>query len=56
LGLVDIDELASHMGHAGDLVDIAGSVEILKTGIAVSVHPAAISGQVIPGVLAFAIG
>jgi hypothetical protein len=37
------DELAPHMGHAGDLADIAGSVEILKSGIAVGMHPAGVS-------------
>ena len=39
LGFVHINELAAHMGHAGDLADIAGSVDILKTGITISVHP-----------------
>lgn len=52
---MDIDELASDMGHAGDLADGAGAVEILEPGIAVGVHPAAVSGQVILGMLTFPI-
>src|SRR5690606_1287167 len=31
---VDVDELAPDMGHAGDLADGAGSIEIFEPGIA----------------------
>ena len=50
-----VDELTPDMGHAGDLADIAGSIEFLEPGIAIGVHPAAISGKMILGVFAFAV-
>ncbi len=81
LGPVDAHELAPDMGHAGDLADLAGAVEVVEPGIAVhcpplghagmpcqaagnglranherGMHPAAISGQMIRGMPAFAIG
>jgi hypothetical protein len=52
---VDVDELAPDMGHAGDLADGAGAVEVLEPGIAVGMHPAAEAGEMILGVLALAI-
>lgn len=44
---MDIDELSPDMGHAGDLADGAGAVEILEPGITVGVHPAAEAGEVV---------
>lgn len=55
LRLVDIDELSSDMGQASDLADIAGAIQVFKSGIAVGVHPAGIFGEVIFGMLAFAV-
>ncbi len=55
LGSVDVDELAPDMGHAGDLADGAGAVEVLEPGIAVGVHPAVVSCEVVLGVLALSI-
>ena len=52
---VDVDELAPDMGHAGDLADGAGAVEVLEPGIAVGMHPAAEAGEMILGVLALAV-
>ena len=52
---VDVDEPAPDMGHAGNLADGAGAVEVFEPGIAVGMHPAGILGQVILGVLAFAV-
>ena len=40
-------------GHAGDLADGAGAIEVLEPGIAVGMHPAAVAGEVILRVLAF---
>lgn len=42
-------------GHAGDLADGAGAIEVFEPGIAVGVHPAAEPGEVILGVLALAV-
>ena len=56
LCLVDIDELAPDVGGAGDLADLAGPIQVFKPGIAVGVHPAGLFGQVILGMLAFAVG
>ena len=56
LGFVHIDELAPDLGEAGDFADIAGPIQIFESGIAVGVHPAGIFGQMIFGVLAFAVG
>ena len=55
LGAMDVDELTPDMGHAGHLADIAGTVEILEPGIAVSVHPALIFCEMALWVLPFAI-
>ena len=55
LRAVDVDELAPDMGHAGDLADRSGPIEILEPGIAVGVHPAAEASEVILGVLTFPI-
>ena len=44
---MDVDELAPDMGHAGDLADGAGAVEVLKAGIAVGMHPPAEAGEVV---------
>ena len=52
---MDVDELAPDMGHAGDFSDRPGSVEIFEPGIAIGMHPAAVSGEVILRVLALAI-
>ena len=52
---MDIDELSPDMGHAGDLADGAGAVEILEPGITVGVHPAAEAGEVVLGMLALAV-
>ena len=38
LRLEDIGELAPDMGHAGDFIDITGSVELVEPGIAVRMH------------------
>jgi hypothetical protein len=48
---VDFDELAPDMGHAGNLADGSGAIEILKPGIAIGMHPAAESDEMILGVL-----
>jgi len=32
---VEVDELAPDMSHAGDLVDVAGPVDVLEPGIAI---------------------
>ncbi len=42
-------------GQAGDLADLAGAIQVYEPGIAVRVHPAGTLGQVILGVLAFAV-
>ena len=52
---VYVDELAPDMGDAGDLADGAGTVEVLEASIAIGMHPAAISGEVILRVLALAV-
>lgn len=43
------------MRHAGDFADGPGAVEVLEPGIAVGMHPAAETGEMILGVLAFAV-
>lgn len=53
---MDVDELAPDMSHASDLTDTAGTVKFLEAGIAVRVHPALISRQMILRVLALPIG
>lgn len=55
LGSVDVDELAPDMGHAGDFADGTQAVEILEPGIAVGMHPAAVAGEMVLGVLALAV-
>ena len=50
-----VDELAPHVGQAGDLPDPAGAVEILEAGIAVGMHPALVAGQMVLWVLALAV-
>jgi hypothetical protein len=55
LGLLHIDELAPDMRHAGDFMDITGSVELVEPGIAVRVHPALVAGQMFCRVLALAV-
>ena len=52
---MDVDELAPDMGQAGNLADIAGTIKVFEPGIAVGVHPAGIFGQMVLGVLAFAV-
>ena len=52
---VDVDELAPDMGHAGDLADGAGAIEVLEPGIAIGMHPTAVSGEVILRVFAYAV-
>lgn len=37
---MDIDELAPDMGHTGNFAEVAETVDILKPGIAVGMHPA----------------
>src|SRR6056297_3017485 len=44
------------MDHAGDLVDVAGGVDVLEPGIAVGVHPALIACQMILRMLFLPIG
>lgn len=43
LGPMNINELASHMSHAGDLTNVAGTIDVLEPGIAVCMHPAPVS-------------
>ena len=52
---VNVDELAPDMGHAGDFSDGAGAIEVLEPGIAIGMHPAAVAGEMVLGVLAFAV-
>lgn len=52
---MDVDELSSDMGHAGDLADCAGPIEVLEACITIGMHPAAVSGEVILRVLALSI-
>ena len=52
---MDIDELAPHVGHAGNLIDLAGPVQFLEAGITIGVHPAFVLRQVPTGVCAFAV-
>jgi hypothetical protein len=40
------------MGHAGDLADGTGAVEILEPGIAIGMYPAAEPGKMVLWVLA----
>lgn len=54
-GLVDVDELTPGMRHAGNLVDVAGAVEVFEPGVTIGVHPALILREMIFGVLPFAI-
>jgi hypothetical protein len=44
------------MGHAGDLADLAGAVELVEPGIAVGMPPAAIFCEMILRVLTLSIG
>ena len=53
---MDIDELAPVVGEAGDLAYLTRAIQVFEPGIAVGMHPAGILGQVILGMLAFAIG
>lgn len=55
LSPVNIYEFTPDMGHASDLADVAGTIEVFEPGIAVSVHPTLIFCEVIFGVLPFAI-
>jgi hypothetical protein len=52
---VDVDELAPDMGHAGNFADGAGAVEVFEPGIAIGMHPATESGEMVLRVLALAI-
>src|SRR5690606_36366117 len=52
---VDVHELAPHMGHAGNLADGAGAIQVLEPGIAIGMHPAAEPGEMILRVLALAV-
>ncbi|MFT5946929.1 MAG: hypothetical protein ACI807_001178 [Paracoccaceae bacterium] len=45
---MDVDELAPDMGHAGDLADVAGAVEVVEPGIAVHC-PAMVCAQTMRG-------
>ena len=42
-------------GHAGDLADGAGAIEVLEPGIAVGMHPATEAGKMVLGMLAPAV-
>ena len=42
---VDIDRLASDMGHAGDLADGTGAMQILEPGATIGMHSAAEAGE-----------
>ena len=53
--LVDVDELAPDMCHAGDFTDGPGAVEVFEPGIAVGMHPATVAGEMIFGMLALAV-
>ena len=52
---MDVDELSSDMGHAGDLADGTGAVEVFEPGISIGVHPAVEPGEMNLRVLALAI-
>ena len=52
---MDVDELAADVGHAGDLADGAGAVEVVEAGIAVSMHEAAEAGEMVLRVLSLAV-
>ena len=69
LRLVHVDELAPDMGEAGDLAYLTRAIQVFEPGIAVrcplmvclqtmrgGMHPAGMPGQMILGMLAFAIG
>ena len=43
------------MSHAGNLTDIAGTVEVFEPSITISMHPAFILCEVIFGMLSFPI-
>ncbi len=43
------------IGHAGDFTNIAGVIQVFEPGIAVDMHPATVSHQMILGVLTFAV-
>ena len=43
-------------GHAGDFADSAIAIQILEPGIAISMHPAAVFGEMVLRVFAFAVG
>ena len=51
-----IGKLAPDVSHAGDFMDITGSVEIVEPGIAIGMHPALVPGQMFCGMLALAVG
>src|SRR5690606_7231249 len=55
LSAMDVDELAAHVGHAGDLADGAGAVEVVEAGIAVGMHEAARAGEMVLRVLSLAV-
>jgi hypothetical protein len=55
LGPVHVDELAAHVAEACHLVDVPAAVEILEAGIAVGMHPALETGEVLCRVGAFPI-
>lgn len=46
---VIVNELAPDMGHAGDLADGTGAVEIVEPGIAISMHPPSATLFMMPG-------
>jgi len=48
--------MAAASRQAGNLTDRAIAIQVFKPGIAVGVHPAGVTGQVILWVLAFAVG
>ena len=54
-GAMDVDELAPDVGHAGDLADGAGAIELVEAGIAVGMHQAAEAGEMVLRVLALAV-
>jgi len=44
---VDIDRLASDMGHAGDLADGTGAMQILEPGATIGMQPTAEAGEAV---------
>ena len=55
LGLVHVDELAPNVGQAGNHASLAGAIKVFEPGIAIVVHPAGVTPQMVLWVLAFAV-